>query len=100
VSEFIEEPLDGELLVYDTVDHRTHLLARPDVLKCWRDCRTDRQRRGLLAAGLTLGIVTLLAPTVAQAASQCLSTCGRGDIGKACERGGECRGRCVGRRCL
>ena len=87
----IIERLDNELLIYDEAEHKAyavpakheHLIGRRRALKA------------LVAAGIASAIS---APTVAEAASQCLSTCARGDFGKQCGPG--CRGRCLGRNCV
>jgi hypothetical protein len=87
----IVERLADELLVYDEHEHAAYVVpaehervvGRRDVLKT------------LLAAGVAIAIS---APTVADAASQCIQTCARGDFGKACGVG--CKGRCLGRNCI
>jgi hypothetical protein len=84
----IIERLDDEILVYDTEDHVAYVVPA-------KHATTRRSAlKALVAAGVAIAIS---APTVAQAASQCIQTCERGDFGKAC--GPECKGTCRGRRC-
>jgi hypothetical protein len=100
VKRFISEKVGDDTLVYDTSTSEAHCLS-PAATKRWFAARTNLDRRRLLALGAAAGVATILAPAVAEAASNCqVATCGRGDFGKTCNRAGAQCGVCVGRNCL
>lgn len=97
-DDFIIEKLGDELLVYDLKHHTAHVLEG-EVLTVWHAARSITSRRALLVGGLA-GVLTLIAPWPADAAS-CLKKCTPIiDTGRPCERGMMCTGRCHrGGRC-
>ena len=98
---YLEERLGADVLVYDQAERRAYALERPDIVKCWRDARTDKSRRALLAAAVTLGAATILAPTPAEACSNPKATghCGRGEDGRPCNRADGSCGTCSNGAC-
>lgn len=95
----IVEHLRNELLVYDPETHRAHALSG-EAARLFARRRTDSSRRQVLKY-VAAGVVSVAAPTVAQACSNphATSHCGRGENGRVCTRADDACGRCFGGSC-
>ena len=91
---YLVEKLGDEMLVYDIEQHNAYALDAKQ-REQWKRVRGVSARRAFLATVAAF----ILAPTVAQAASQCVAHCNRHDIGQSCGPGctGTCRapGKCL-----